>query len=93
MLSRGATLSQGVVDPDPESMAGVPVTGRRLEMMPVLVRWRVTAGVDVSSLSCDVRKRTGKCEEDHLAYGFIVRIVYLHLNARDGSLKDTTGFI
>ena len=43
-----ARESEGVVDPE---RAGVPVTGRRFEMMPVAVRLISTAGVWPSSLS------------------------------------------
>ena len=51
MLILGAALPlapepEGVAVP--EWLAGVPVTGRLLEMMPVLVRWNVTAGVESS---------------------------------------------
>lgn len=56
MLSRGVEeplldaegSSLGVAVPD---RAGVPITGRRLEMIPVFVFWKVTAGVEDSASS------------------------------------------
>ena len=41
--------SEGVVVPD---RAGVPVVGRRLEMIPVFVRLRAKFGVELPSESC-----------------------------------------
>ncbi len=55
MLSRGVRAlcgSEGVVAPD---RAGVPVVGRRLDMMPVFVRSRVRFGVELPSESCGSR--------------------------------------
>ena len=57
-LSRGVELPLleddgspfGVAVPD---SAGVPVVGRRLEMMPVLVFWNVRVGVVDSVSSCN----------------------------------------
>ena len=65
MLRRGVTEpllcdSEGVVAPE---RAGVPVVGRRLEMMPVFVRWRVTAGIALPSESFRRHKRMPRADE------------------------------
>ena len=51
--------SEGVVAPE---RAGVPVGGRRLEMIPVFVRWRVTAGVALPSESFRRYKRMSRAD-------------------------------
>ena len=54
-LRRGETAllscGSGGVVVAPPNRAGVPVVGRRFEMMPVFVRWRARLGVELPSES------------------------------------------
>lgn len=59
LVAPASTLGFGVVLPDVE--AGVPEMGRRLEMMPVVVRWR---GTDPGSCESNMSRTNARGDEN-----------------------------